>query len=193
MMSRVTWGVVAVMLVLTLVSIASAGIIGASTASRLQIQPQPRPGSCHAIGVGIASRPDPRCTPGLVNPAVTQSTIGQTICVSGWTATVRPPQRVTAPEKRASMRAYGVYGTSRYEYDHFIPLELGGAVNAAGNLWPEFDTPGSTGFSRNPKDRLENALKHRVCSGAMTLAAARSAIVTNWVTAYYRYVGGPLR
>src|SRR6266568_764855 len=34
--------------------------------------------------------PDPSCQPGDYNPDVTQSTIDTTICVSGWTATVRP-------------------------------------------------------------------------------------------------------
>ncbi len=194
MVSRVMWSVVGGVLLLCLVSVASAGVIHASTASGFQIQAQPRPGSCHARGSGVASRPDPGCTPGLVNPAVTQATIRRTICVSGWTAQVRPPSWVTAPEKLASMYAYGLTGSrSRYEYDHFIPLELGGAVNAAGNLWPEFDTPGTRGFYRNPKDRLESALKRRVCSGAMTLAAARSAIVTNWVNAYSRFVPNALK
>jgi hypothetical protein len=35
--------------------------------------------------------PDSSCTPGAYNPDVTQSTIHSTICVSGWTATARPP------------------------------------------------------------------------------------------------------
>jgi hypothetical protein len=35
--------------------------------------------------------PDPACTPGALNPDVTQASIGSTICVSGWTATIRPP------------------------------------------------------------------------------------------------------
>ncbi|MGW4994883.1 hypothetical protein ACWEQ3_46110 [Streptomyces mirabilis] len=35
--------------------------------------------------------PDSSCTPGSYNPNVTQSNIHSTICVSGWTATVRPP------------------------------------------------------------------------------------------------------
>jgi len=36
----------------------------------------------------------------VLNPAVTQSTIDQTICVSGWTATVRPPESNTESLKR---------------------------------------------------------------------------------------------
>ena len=32
--------------------------------------------------------PDPRLTPGALNPGVTQESIGDTICVAGWTRTV---------------------------------------------------------------------------------------------------------
>jgi hypothetical protein len=111
-----------------------------------------------------------------VNPAVTQATIEQTICVSGWTATVRPPESVTDSEKRASMLAYGDSGpTSSYEYDHLIPLELGGAVNDPRNLWPE------AGGSPNPKDSVENALRRMVCDGQMRLVRAQQIVARGWV------------
>jgi hypothetical protein len=39
----------------------------------------------------------------------------------GWTSTVRPPESVSEPEKRASMAAYGASGPlSAYEYDHVL-------------------------------------------------------------------------
>jgi hypothetical protein len=159
-----------------------------SAASGHTVQPQPHRGSCHMVGSGLQARPDARCTPGAVNPAVTTATLGSTICRSGWTATVRPPESITAREKRASMAAYGLSGpTSRYEYDHLVPLELGGAVNDPRNLWPEPDYPSRRGFYLNPKDRLESLLKHRVCRGAMTLAQAQRAIASNWVTAEARF------
>ena len=86
------------------------------------------------------------------------------------------------------MAAYGDRGrTSAYEYDHLIPLELGGAVNAAGNLWPEPDYASQSGFYLNPKDHLENVLKHLVCSGRMPLLTAQELIATNWVSAYRKY------
>jgi hypothetical protein len=150
-------------------------------------QSQPPAGSCRALGSGLNQRPDPRCTPGTLNPAVTQSTIDRTICSSGWTATVRPPERVTEPEKLASLRAYGESGPSRYEYDHFVPLELGGAVNDSHNLWPEPDYPGHAGFYLNPKDHVETALKHLVCNGQMSLARAQRLMVNEWVAAYRTY------
>jgi hypothetical protein len=147
-----------------------------STASAQTAQPQPAPGTCHAIGSGLYSRPDPRCTPGALNPAVTQANVGQTICRQGWTDTVRPPDSISEPEKAKSMAAYGDAGPiSAYEYDHLVPLELGGAVNDQRNLWPE------PGASPNPKDAVEDELNQKVCDGQATLAQAQRAIATNWV------------
>src|SRR5438105_1739217 len=42
-----------------------------------------------------AGLPDAACTPGALNPDVTQATIGQTICTSGFSARVRPPTSFT--------------------------------------------------------------------------------------------------
>lgn len=39
--------------------------------------------------------PDPQLTPGVTNPDVTQATIDKTICVPGWTKTIRPPASYT--------------------------------------------------------------------------------------------------
>ncbi len=151
------------------------------------VQRQPPAGSCHAAGAGLSQLPDRRCTPGAANPAVTQATIAGTICRRGWTATVRPPERVTEPEKLASLRAYGESGASRFEYDHLVPLELGGAVNDPRNLWPEPDYGARQGFYLNPKDKLETALKRLVCAGQLPLAAAQRQIAANWVAAMRRY------
>ena len=64
---------------------APVGALPVSSASGSVVQPQPAPGSCHAKGSGPYSEPDPKCTPGALNPAVTQDTIDRTICKSGWT------------------------------------------------------------------------------------------------------------
>jgi hypothetical protein len=163
-----------------------------STVSGHVVQRQPAPGSCHAIGRGLYSRPDPHCTAGAANPVVTQATLSSTICRSGWTSTVRPASSITEREKFASMAAYGLRGSaSTYEYDHLVPLELGGAVNDPRNLWPEQNYPMPSGFYRNPKDRLENVLKRMVCHGAMKLAQAQRMIASNWAAAYSQlHTGG---
>jgi len=145
--------------------------------------------SLHDVrGSGLDTLPDPHCTPGALNPAVTQATLSSTICRSGWTATVRPPASITSREKRASMRAYGDgEATSAFEYDHLVALELGGAVNDARNLWPEPDYARRAGFYLNPKDHLERALNRLVCSGAIGLAQAQRLIAVDWVSAFARY------
>jgi hypothetical protein len=119
--------------------------------------------------------PDPRCTPGSIDPAVTQRNIRSTICKRGWTATVRPPESQTQRFKYGV--AYPAYGASgQTELDHLVPLELGGS-NDATNLWPEKPpTP-------NPKDKVEQVLNHAVCDGRVSLAVAQLAIARDWLTA----------
>ncbi len=107
-------------------------------------------------------------TPGVLNPDVTQATIGQTICVRGWTRTVRPPASYTSALKLEQMKEYGVAGDpSDYQEDHLISLELGGHPTDRRNLWPE---------PRPRADRvdlIENELNGKVCSGELTLAEAQ--------------------
>jgi len=163
-------------------------VLVVSRASAFAVQRQPPPGSCRRSGSGLYALPDPRCTPGALNPAVRQATIGSTICVDGWTPSVRPPESVTEREKYASLAAYGLgREVWRFEYDHLVPLELGGAVNDPRNLWPELDYARRRGYDLNPKDQLEYNLKRLVCDGAMRLARAQRLIASNWLRAYRRY------
>ncbi len=164
--------------------------VGPGPMSTYSIQSQPPPGSCHYGWIGTFPLPDPNCTPGAINPLVTQANIGSTICTSGYTSTIRPPVSVTEPEKEASALAYGYTGSfSTAEYDHLIPLELGGDPNDPDNLWIEpNDNPNATSYA-NTKDVLENRLNELVCSGQISLFTAQLAISSNWVTAYQEYVG----
>jgi hypothetical protein len=121
-------------------------------------------GSAHAPAV-LA---DPVRTPGVLNPDVTQATIGRTICRSGWTRTVRPPTDYTNALKLRQMRLYGEHGPpSAYQEDHLISLELGGHPTDPRNLWPE-PYPRASAV-----DRVENDLNAQVCSGALTLDEAQ--------------------
>ena len=135
--------------------------------------------------------PAPGRTPGAVNPAVTQDDISRTICVSGWTATVRPSSSVTTALKiRQLATGYSYKGdtvTSDYEEDHLISLELGGAPSAEGNLWPE---PYTASEGARVKDQVENKLHALVCSGTISLQTAQTAIASNWWSAYQTYVTG---
>lgn len=142
------------------------------------------------VNAAGAVLPNSSRTPGATNPAVTEATIGRTICVAGWTATVRPPSSVTTGlkiEQLASGYAYkGDTATGDYEEDHLISLELGGAPSAEANLWPE---PYATAEGARAKDRVENKLHTLVCNHAITLATAQRAIARNWWAAYQTYVG----
>jgi hypothetical protein len=111
---------------------------------------------------------DPMRTPGVLNPDVTQATIGATICKRGWTRTIRPPVEYTNELKRRQMREYGERGSpARYQEDHLISLELGGDPVDPRNLWPE-------PYPRAAEvDRIENELNARVCSGGLSLTDAQ--------------------
>jgi hypothetical protein len=134
--------------------------------------------TCHARTTATGPLPDAACTPGATNPAVTQANIRSTICVAGWTATIRPSASYTNRVKRQQMVAYGFHDQVRaHEEDHLISLELGGAPRDPRNLWPE------PGASPNPKDKVENTLRRAVCAGRLPLAEAQRRIATDWTTA----------
>jgi hypothetical protein len=107
-------------------------------------------------------------TPGVLNPEVTQATIGSTICVRGWTKTVRPPTSYTNELKRRQIPQYGLTGTlADFQEDHLISLELGGDPTDPHNLWPE-------PIKRATEvDRIENELNQKVCEGSLSLAEAQ--------------------
>lgn len=111
---------------------------------------------------------DPVRTPGVLNPDVTQATIGDTICVRGWTATIRPPSEYTSALKVRQMREYGLTGSpSDYQEDHLISLGLGGHPTDPRNLWPQ-------PYPRASRvDAIEVDLIRRVCDGELTLAEAQ--------------------
>jgi hypothetical protein len=152
--------------------------------------PAPPPGTCQYGGVAGLLLPDRTCTPGAVDPAVSQANLSQTLCrKGGYTTSVRPPQPVTDAFKKLARSAYSSPGpSSDYELDHLVPLGLGGASDAR-NLWPEpnqgdprqFDQH-ATGGS-NGKDGVESRLNRAVCAGQVTLTAAQTAIADNWYTA----------
>lgn len=124
--------------------------------------------------------PDPRCTPGSIDPAVSQADIRSTICKKGWTRTVRPPESQTERFKYdVAYPAYRTPSAERTELDHLVPLELGGS-NDATNLWPEYPP------APNPKDKVEDVLNAAVCDGRVALAAAQKAIAADWLTAEHK-------
>ncbi|MEY9969017.1 hypothetical protein ABIA33_007104 [Streptacidiphilus sp. MAP12-16] len=163
---------------------------GPGPQSTYTVQAQPAAGSCHYGNDHGQPLPDTKCTPGALSPAVTQATVGTTICRSGgYTGTIRPPVGITNKEKAANAQSYGYTGALHdAEYDHLISLQLGGDPNDPRNLWVEPPSPGHQAGAgpNNPKDAVETRLHTAICKNQVTLTAAQQAIATDWETAEQR-------
>ena len=133
--------------------------------------------------------PNPQVTPGAINPAVNQSNIYSTICVSGYTKTIRPPSSYTNHIKYSQLDSgYNYRGdtnASDYEEDHLVPLEVGGNPSSVKNLFPQ---PWLVTWNAGKKDRLEDKMHSLVCSGTISLAAAQKVFITNWIIGYKKYI-----
>ena len=127
-------------------------------------------------------------TPGVTNSAVTQANIQQTICTSGYTATIRPSASYTTKLKISQLagayKSFADKSLASYEEDHLISLEIGGNPTDPKNLWPE----PYAGIGARIKDQIENKLHDLVCANKMPLATAQKLISTNWYAAYQTYV-----
>ena len=145
--------------------------------------PPPRPPAVAEPAIAEAQK----APAGAINEDVTQANIQQTICVPGWTATVRPSTSYTNGLKAKLLRDQGLRSSdaAKYELDHFIPLSLGGHPRKPENLWLQL-WDGIWGAKA--KDRLEVKLKTLVCKGELTLQSARDAIARDWIAAFRKYV-----
>ena len=142
----------------------------------------------HSFGVAYASDlPDPRMTPGAIDTSVTQQNIGKTVCVKGYTKTVRPPANYTNRLKKSQIREYGYadHDPANYEEDHLIPLSIGGHPTDKRNLWPQ---PRKSEWGADKKDQLEFVLYKMVCSGKISLSDAQGEMAHDWTSAWKRYV-----
>ncbi len=145
-------------------------ILKNSTATTFQIGQRTKYIDCAVNG----ALPDPDCTPGDIFSDAGTSTI----CVSGYTKTVRDVplnlKKISYPQP-----------TGSYEADHLIPLELGGSNDIA-NLFPEAGDP-KPGFKE--KDLVENYLHNEVCKGLIPLDIAQKQIAIDWLSVYLSLSG----
>ena len=113
------------------------------------------------------------------NPDVTQETVDQTICVVGYTKSVRPSTSFTRGVKLMLLRREGLPADAakNYELDHLINLSIGGHPRKLSNLVLQ---PWTGQDSARRKDKLEVALQKRVCRGEMGLAEAQVCIAEDW-------------
>ena len=117
------------------------------------------------------------CIP--LNPDVAEDTFKQTICVAGYTATVRPSSSYTNGVKVKLLRERGIDQSMMryYELDHIVPLGLGGHPRKLANLALQ-PWDGEHGAVR--KDLLERRLQIMVCRGELHLTDAQACIAEDW-------------
>jgi hypothetical protein len=128
--------------------------------------------------------PDPKCTPGAVNPSVTVDVLKdpkfRTECVRNCST--------TESDKNSTYAQYGIphpannEGASQVcELDHLISLELGGA-DTLDNIWPQCGPNQAVLAKRffKQKDAVENFLAEQVKTGVMDLEKAQTGIATDW-------------
>jgi hypothetical protein len=145
---------------------------------------RPAAGSCSTRMRDGYPVPDPRCTPGGINPSVTVAMLRNPAWRTGCIRNHESSER----EKHKAYHWYGIREprgnydeTQVCELDHLVPLELGGA-DGLGNIWPECGPSGVALENRyfKIKDRVEDYLAYEVKSGQMTLREAQRGIAENW-------------
>jgi hypothetical protein len=111
-----------------------------------------------------------------VNPAVTPDNVMETICVSGYSHSIRPPSQVTNAIKKQLLDEAGIPREFIHDYvlDHVIPISSGGAPDDIRNLRLE---PREESFL---KDRAENRSHDLICTGRLGLREAQAAMWHNW-------------
>jgi hypothetical protein len=143
--------------------------------------------ACAALAQHNSALPDASITPGTIDPHVTPQNLQSTVCVKGYTASVRPDKRVTNRLKREQIRQYRYADTNpqNYEQDHLIPLSIGGSPSDPRNLWPQ---PRKGEWGAEQKNDLEFVVYKLVCLGKLPLAEAQQRIARNWIEAYQAWV-----
>lgn len=123
------------------------------------------------------------CQSQSLAPEVTPETVSETVCVAGYTKTVRPSFWASQRIKFQMLKAAGEtwIAAPLYQLDHIVPLCLGGHPTDPANLhlqpWVEAQR----------KDRIEAKLCCLVCTGQVPLATAQGAIIADWQAAYHTY------
>ena len=145
---------------------------------------EPLGASCQILFKGGYPVPDPRCTPGGINPSISVEVLRD----PRWrTRSVRNCDTSEA-QKHIAYRWYDVQKprinsnqNQVCELDHLVPLELGGA-DGLGNIWPQCGPDAVTLNARyfKQKDRVENYLAQEVKSGRIALGSAQRGIASDW-------------
>lgn len=143
---------------------------------------QPEPG-CNQAYLPL---PDPICSPGSLNPDVSEKTMQETICKPGWVDTVRPDQEKTLALKEVVLERYGYRNVNPndFELDRVIPVVIGGSIYGIDNLFPQ-PHAGVAGMTENTgseaKNSVDRALNTAVCETRVPLVEAQHEVAQNWL------------
>jgi len=145
---------------------------------------EPSMGSCETAMRNGFPIPDPRCTPGGVDPTVSAETVRD----RRWRTACSRNCESSESDKEVTYEWYktakpgGNRGKNQTcELDHLVPLELGGA-DGLGNIWPQCGPEDAALADRyfKEKDRVENYLAREVKAGRMQLRDAQQGIAEDW-------------
>jgi hypothetical protein len=128
--------------------------------------------------------PDPACTPGAINPSITEAMLKnpafRTGCIRN-EATTETQKTTTYGWYKIPHPTSNTGETQTCELDHLIPLYLGGA-DTLDNIWPQCG-PNTVALDDRyfkEKDKVEYYLGQQVREGKMDLAKAQQGIATDW-------------
>ena len=107
-----------------------------------------------------------------LDPRVTPETLAGTVCVHGYTRTVRPAWRWLRRLKERALAGIGrgPEDAGAYQLDHVVPLVLGGAPADPANLQLQERS------EAKKKDHVERVLGCLVCKGEIALHEARAVL-----------------
>lgn len=128
--------------------------------------------------------PDPSCTPGAINPTLTEAVLKdpafRTGCVRN-DATSESEKQKTYKWYKTKHPGHNTGSTQTCELDHLVPLYLGGA-DTLDNIWPQCGPSGVHLDDRffKEKDKVEFYLGQQVREGKMELEKAQKGIAEDW-------------
>ncbi|CAM2157682.1 hypothetical protein ABLT15_35130 [Paraburkholderia tropica] len=136
-----------------------------------------------AAGGLLGSAPARAQDPRLLDARVTQDSVSDTICRTGYADSVAPPFDQAMALKARLLTARGIDAEDgvTYALDRRVPILLGGSPDASAN----FDLlPWGGHAGERRKSLLTVRLKRCVCAGRITLSEAQAAIAGNWSHQY---------
>lgn len=138
-------------------------------------------GACAPAGGGAVAPPSAagEVPAGMLNPAVTDATVATTICMAGYSKTIRPASSYTESLRARLLAAYGLAPGTEVELDHVVSLAAGGAPRLP-NIYPELIAQAKA------DDVVENRVHSFICSGRLTLAAGQRQLLDLKLSHGYR-------